>query len=1008
MDAHFIDPSSVGRAQGAGDVLVLTNAQTLTRLDAAHGAKLWSWDLRADAKDEAPERFLVRAIATREHVFAVSLQKKSSAAGGVRGMLGGSSSSSGSRGYSMVVHTLAHNGTLLARREIQTTAVADGGPSDLALSAPQGVPFLFWRATDGSVKSTSLFALEPSVKGAERLTKATPIQSAFPVETSDDGLAGKADGARSSSDVEFVRVVELGAPGQERGLVAAQRSDGMGELFRLDPATGKLKMVWQSDERAHDAVWSATYDKQGAPYISRVFFSRAQHLLNFHTFWADANQLQGQVTGFSFQYDHDLNGAVVAAPFEVSPVSAYQLITRAAFVTSSGSIRLVQEDKHMWMLEEGLTQVSHSLIVDLPQGNIANADVLAATQGEGFLRRLARHAHALQRLPLYTLRLARRIAFPQPLDGAGGAAAAPGAAAAAAFSGTPGAPAPRATATNTGGAAAAKPAPVPAGAKRAPNSAKTKPKAVDPNLNPPSLAPRIAEANATASAHLVRDLFGFRKLLLQVTRRGKVYASDVGAQGRFVWEKSLVGFGLGEGEAEPRIRVLAVVQTQEAVGTAVAPIVTIIADVDMGDGKPVLTRAWDLNPITGEFALNANEGVPVALGGSKDAFVLPAIAAATHASENSLGSRKLIGLVTQANRFVVYPLAQTATALTALQGRFYHAVETINKRGPPELRGRVLLDDGGFLPTWKVRFAEGEQIFNVLPPTSDPVASQGKVLGSRSTLYKYLNPHAHLVLTKNPAQGSAAAYLVDYVSGAVLYETRIPHADLSQPLDAIYSENWIVIGHSTRNPAEGRVQRLVSAELYEDADDRREIWNWFGNFSSFARPAPVSTENGVRVYQQTYNFPRQVRKIGISTTKFGISIKALLLATEEGHLFTIPRRFLDPRRPVGRKVTQEEMEEWLIPYDPTVGDSMRWAINHVSLALQAARITTAPALLESTSLVLVEGLDTFWSRITPSNSFDLLSSSFNKLQLLLTIVGLSLGIILTKGPVRSQALKLRW
>jgi ER membrane protein complex subunit 1 len=72
------------------------------------------------------------------------------------------------------------------------------------------------------------------------------------------------------------------------------------------------------------------------------------------------------------------------------------------------------------------------------------------------------------------------------------------------------------------------------------------------------------------------------------------------------------------------------------------------------------------------------------------------------------------------------------------------------------------------------------------------------------------------------------------------------------------------------------------------------------------------------------------------------------------------------------------------------------------------RVITAPALLESTSLVFAYGLDMFLTRVAPSNTFDVLSESFNKVQLVFTISGLALAIIITKPMVRRKKLREKW
>ncbi len=64
--------------------------------------------------------------------------------------------------------------------------------------------------------------------------------------------------------------------------------------------------------------------------------------------------------------------------------------------------------------------------------------------------------------------------------------------------------------------------------------------------------------------------------------------------------------------------------------------------------------------------------------------------------------------------------------------------------------------------------------------------------------------------------------------------------------------------------------------------------------------------------------------------------------------------------------------------------------------------------MESTSLVFAYGLDLFATRVAPSGTFDVLSEDFNKLQLVLTVLGLAAAIIVTGPMVRRKKLKEKW
>lgn len=72
------------------------------------------------------------------------------------------------------------------------------------------------------------------------------------------------------------------------------------------------------------------------------------------------------------------------------------------------------------------------------------------------------------------------------------------------------------------------------------------------------------------------------------------------------------------------------------------------------------------------------------------------------------------------------------------------------------------------------------------------------------------------------------------------------------------------------------------------------------------------------------------------------------------------------------------------------------------------RIITSPALLESTSLAFAYGLDMFLTRVAPSNTFDVLSENFNKVQLVITITGLLIAILVTRPMVQRKKLREKW
>jgi ER membrane protein complex subunit 1 len=131
-----------------------------------------------------------------------------------------------------------------------------------------------------------------------------------------------------------------------------------------------------------------------------------------------------------------------------------------------------------------------------------------------------------------------------------------------------------------------------------------------------------------------------------------------------------------------------------------------------------------------------------------------------------------------------------------------------------------------------------------------------------------------------------------------------------------------------------------------------------------------------------------------------------LVVNGKNQVQTFARRFLDPRRPKD-KLTVQEKEEGLVQYDALLPDDSRRIVSH-GYPLFADSLLTTPTQLESTSLVLAYGLDLFVTRVAPSGSFDVLSEEFNKIQLVLTVLGLGVAILITRPLVSAKIRKAKW
>jgi hypothetical protein len=178
----------------------------------------------------------------------------------------------------------------------------------------------------------------------------------------------------------------------------------------------------------------------------------------------------------------------------------------------------------------------------------------------------------------------------------------------------------------------------------------------------------------------------------------------------------------------------------------------------------------------------------------------------------------LSNAITQIN---LYPTTKGAPKPTLDQtSNLYFA-----RRVGSELQGYTIQPDlqTPIVETWKKSFTTPASFPNAASSSLDvihrpvsPIASYGKVLGDRTTLYKYLSPHAAVVLSSD-----CAVRVVDLVSGATVFDSGALPAPC-QPPKVAFTENWLVYAHEVTGNATDKGTRVVSVELYEGAgkDDK--------------------------------------------------------------------------------------------------------------------------------------------------------------------------------------------
>ncbi|KAI1147795.1 hypothetical protein F4825DRAFT_436277 [Nemania diffusa] len=491
---------------------------------------------------------------------------------------------------------------------------------------------------------------------------------------------------------------------------------------------------------------------------------------------------------------------------------------------------------------------------------------------------------------------------------------------------------------------------------------------------PQRLLSSIIGSETTQSAdQLTRDSFGLNKLVVLATKRGKLYGLDAGHHGKIVWSKNANETPSG--------------------------------------------KHWDVKAI---HADNAKGFVTVR--GSEGEFIIV---------------KSDTGRTVEAMPSTLFPPVDSAVVVDSDAGPWLLPIErdgkladvqvgwaprqtVVTRTGENEIQGfsYVKKDElASPVSIWSFSPPVGQHIVNVATrPQHDPIASIGRVLGDRTVKYKYLNLNTILVAAVDSKASILSTYLLDTVSGQVLASSSYEGVDPDKDISCTISENWFLCTYYGQYELrESQSQNLkgyqaVISDLYESelANDRGPL----GDAANFSSLDPVDFPTGPAlpsVVSKTFILSGPLTALAVTQTRQGIASRQLLAYMPASRaIIGLPRALLEPRRPAGRDPTAAEQEEGLARYAPAIELDPRLTLTHSRDVLGVRAILVAPAVLESTCLVLAFGVDVFGTRVAPSAAFDVLGKGFNKVTLVATVVALFVGVVGVGPMVRKKQINLRW
>lgn len=489
---------------------------------------------------------------------------------------------------------------------------------------------------------------------------------------------------------------------------------------------------------------------------------------------------------------------------------------------------------------------------------------------------------------------------------------------------------------------------------------------------PGNIINSIISPDSGNTGALIPDSFGFNKIIVVVTRRGRFYGLSTGNHGKIVWSQHVL---------------------------------------PQADGENLVVKGLTVQDEEGLVLMRGSKGESVLIS-STDGRIIHA-----QATGKPIAS---VATITEDSRTWLLALGPDGLPADEQLGGSL-SDDTIIIRDDQTIKGIKLVQNGKKIEKreiWQVKALFGQEIIEVAtPPAFQPIASIGRVLGDRRVSYKYLNPNTAVVVLAEKASSIVTIQLIDTVSGQLLVSQRYTGVDLDKEISCTIIENWYacsffgdyLLDDGSNQSIKG--YQVVSTDLYEspNPNDRGPLED--DDKASSLEPVDHPTQPPLpHAISQSFVMSQPLGQLASTQTRQGISSKNLLAYLPEANsILSLPRLWIDPRRAIGRDPSAAEMEaEGLPRYSPAIELDSRAFVSHEREVIGVIGFASTPAVVESTSLFVAFGIDIFGTRIVPSGPFDTLGKGFSKLTVTATVIALFIGVVCLGPMVRSKQIKRTW
>jgi len=315
------------------------------------------------------------------------------------------------------------------------------------------------------------------------------------------------------------------------------------------------------------------------------------------------------------------------------------------------------------------------------------------------------------------------------------------------------------------------------------------------------------------------------------------------------------------------------------------------------------------------------------------------------------------------------------------------------------VQGIKIDEEMAVVETWAFQLPPTQNLIEVTTQSRPHIIhTQGKALADRSVLYKYMNPNmlaigAESTEKDNGELMSCVVYVLDGVTGSMIHTAQ--HKRTRGPLKMVMAENWLV--YSYWAVKQFRTEITVVDFYVGQADPNTTEWDSLDEMHKL----PLAIQN-------SFILDQQISQLGVSQSSRGITNKAILLATQTGHIYSMPKKdMFEPRRKLN--AVASDRDEGILPYEPQIRLQPAQTVNYYRTVGDVAAFHVGVSGIESTCVVFAIGShDLFWTRIQASGPFDVLKDDFNHAMILLILSGFAGITYACKRIAQLKMLKRLW